>query len=132
MLNPSTADENADDPTLRRCIGFARNWGLGGIDVVNLYALRATNPADLWRSDDPVGPENDAHLEDAGRTSRMLVAAWGAHPKAERVAQVLAIPGFDRLTCLRTTKDGHPGHPLYVPKDVEPISWPVGAGIPGG
>lgn len=123
MLNPSTADETVDDPTIRRCIGFAKSWGLGGLDAVNLYALRATNPADLWTVDDPVGPENDHYLTEAAAGGGALVAAWGAHPKRDRVQEVLAIPGFERLTCLRPTKRGHPSHPLYLPSNLTPVPW---------
>ncbi|TFD53489.1 DUF1643 domain-containing protein [Cryobacterium sp. Hh7] len=125
MLNPSTADEYSDDPTLRRCIGFARHWGLGGLNVVNVYAFRATKPADLWTAADPIGPENNRYLEDAAANDEVLVAAWGAHAKQERVQEVLSIPGFDRLTCLRTTKRGYPSHPLYLPKELLPVPWPT-------
>lgn len=123
MLNPSTADERADDPTLRRCIGFARRWGFGGLIVVNLYALRATRPADLWTAADPVGTENDRYLAGASETRGLLVAAWGAHAKRERVREVMALPGFEQLMCLRTTKQGHPSHPLYLPQSLMPVSW---------
>ena len=129
MLNPSTADAHADDPTLRRCIGFARHWGLGGLNVVNVYAFRATSPAALWKVSDPVGPENNRFLEEAAASGEVLVAAWGAHAKQERVQEVLAIPGFERLTCLRTTKHGYPSHPLYLPKELSPAPWP---GEPAG
>lgn len=123
MLNPSTADETADDPTLRRCLGFARTLGFSGLDIVNLYALRATDPRELWKVDDPVGPENNRYLEEAGASREPLVAAWGGHAKNVRVQEVLAIPGFDRLTCLRVTKMGYPSHPLYLPKSLKPVSW---------
>ncbi|MBX9718002.1 MAG: DUF1643 domain-containing protein [Microbacteriaceae bacterium] len=125
MLNPSLADERSDDPTLRRCIGFARHWGLGGLNVVNLYAFRATKPVDLWSAADPVGPENDRYLEEAAARDEVLVAAWGAHAKQARVQEVLAIPGFGKLTCLRTTSRGYPSHPLYLPKGLTPLPWHV-------
>jgi len=130
MLNPSTADEDSDDPTLRRCMDFARRWGLAGIAVVNLYALRATDPAELWRATDPVGPENDRYLAEAAASGEALIAAWGARARDTRVREVLAIPGFERLTCLRTTKRGHPGHPLYLPRTLTPVPW-AGLGVPG-
>lgn len=123
MLNPSTADENSDDPTLRRCLGFAKAWGYSGVDVVNLYALRATDPMELWKAPDPVGLENDSYLREAGANGAPLIAAWGAHAKSARVREVLAIPGFDQLMCLRTTKKGYPAHPLYLPKDLKPKPW---------
>jgi hypothetical protein len=125
MLNPSTADEHSDDPTLRRCIGFARQWGLGGLNVVNLYAFRATKPADLWLAADPVGPENDRYLASAAATDELIVAAWGTHAKRERIQQVLALPGFDRLSCLQITKRGYPSHPLFLPKGLLPKPWPA-------
>lgn len=124
MLNPSTADEFANDRTVARCMSFATSWGLDGIDVVNLYALRATNPRMLWQVDDPVGPRNDEYILEAGSRGWPLIAAWGNHAKRERVAEVLAMPGLDRLACLRTTKRGAPGHPLYVLSTASLSPWP--------
>ena len=117
MLNPSTADATKDDPTIRRCLGFAKSQGCRGIEVLNLYALRATNPADLWRHPDPVGPDNDKELFwAAGRYMRM-VAAWGTNAKPDRVAevrQILSLRGIT-LQCFGRTKNGSPKHPLYLP-----------------
>lgn len=128
MLNPSTADAEVDDPTIRRCIGFAKSLGCTGLAVVNLYALRSTSPDALWVADDPVGPENDATLaEFLGMSARYhgpLIAAWGAKAKADRVREVLALPGADRLLALGTTKDGAPRHPLYLRADSRPVCWP--------
>lgn len=124
MLNPSTADAREDDPTIRRCIGFARSWGFGRLVVVNLYALRSTDPRGLWRHADPVGPDNDEHLADAAFVAASqdapLVAAWGANARPDRVAEVLALPHMDRLTALGTTKSGAPRHPLYLRADAAP------------
>lgn len=123
MLNPSTADATIDDPTIRRCIGFARRFGYGGLGVVNLYAYRATKPADLWRADDPVGPDNDETLRDmlAARSYYGVptVAAWGANAKPDRVAQVLAMAGAHQLMCLGLTQAGQPRHPLYLRADAD-------------
>ncbi|MGK0722883.1 DUF1643 domain-containing protein [Leucobacter sp. W1478] len=124
MLNPSTANDQIEDPTLRRCINFACGWGYGGLNIVNLYALRATDPSELWLSDDPIGPENAHYLTEAGRSGEPLVAAWGGHAKPGRVRDVLRISGFERLMCLRITKRGAPAHPLYLPKTLTPVSWP--------
>ncbi len=123
MLNPSTADAHKDDPTLRRCIGFARSWGYAALSVVNLYAFRATNPEDLWRTSDPVGDDNDIYLRAAGQSGDLLVAAWGANAKPERAAEVIALPGFERIHYLRLTRSGQPSHPLYLPKNLTPIPF---------
>ena len=127
MLNPSTADANVDDPTIRRCLGFARAWGCGSLVVVNLYAWRATDPRELLTADDPVGPNNYAYLTAeamvAADSGGPLVAAWGASGQPERVAQVLALPGMDRLTALALTKTGQPRHPLYLKADLKPRPW---------
>lgn len=121
MLNPSTADATIDDPTIRRCRNFAKAWGCNGIAVANLYALRATNPEDLWKRADPVGPENDWRLRMLACEYTDIVCAWGANAKPERVAAVANIltAAGGRLWCLGTTKDGHPRHPLYVRGDQE-------------
>lgn len=124
MLNPSTADEHVEDRTIGRCIAFAKQWGLEGLNVVNLYALRSTDPAGLWRVADPVGPQNDSYLHEAATSGDLIVAAWGAHAKKDRVAEVLAIPGLNKLTCLATTKQGYPRHPLYLSGSLTPMPWP--------
>lgn len=127
MLNPSTADAEHDDPTIRRCVGFARTLGFDGVMVVNLYAFRATRPADLWLADEPTGGErNDDLLAELGRQAlhgRQLVAAWGAHARRDRVEQVLAMPGWDRLLALGRTAAGAPRHPLYLPATAAPMPW---------
>jgi hypothetical protein len=125
MLNPSTADAEMDDPTIRRCRGFAQAWGCGGIQVVNLYALRSTDPAALWEHDDPVGPENDSWLTRLTLAATEVVCAWGVNAQPSRVREVaamLANAGV-RLKCLGTTKSGAPRHPLYVRGDQPLIDW---------
>lgn len=129
MLNPSTADALVDDPTIVRCINFARDMGHGGIVVVNLYAYRATKPADLWRAEKPTGGvANDETLRKALRKAAThgspVIAAWGANAKADRVAWLLRQPHADRLQALRVTKAGAPGHPLYLPATARPEPWP--------
>lgn len=121
MLNPSTADANVDDPTIRRCVGFAKRWRYGGLRVVNLYAYRATRPATLFRADDPVGPDNDDHLKSAFADSNLVVAAWGGHAVVERVRQVLSFAPV--LTALAVTRSGQPAHPLYLPATATPKRW---------
>ena len=114
MLNPSTADAQRDDPTIRRCIGFARRWGCGGIEVVNLFALRATDPRRLRYTRDPVGPENVAHLARAAGRASLVVAAWGADPAVGTRGTELARRLSRRLRCLGVTRAGAPRHPLYL------------------
>lgn len=126
MLNPSKANAIEDDPTIGRCMSFARREGAGGINVVNLFALRATNPAALQQHSDPVGPENNKAILAALHRSEWIVAAWGAHKFAtERATMVRNQLRADRriLLCLGTTKDGHPRHPLYVKADQPLVSY---------
>lgn len=122
MLNPSTADAERNDPTIRRCIGFARDWGYDGIEVVNLFAFRATRPADLKRASAPIGDRNDAYIRRAVQRCEQTVLAWGAagvllgrgrlvlHRLEER-------PG---VCCLGWTAGGQPRHPLYAPRTLRP------------
>lgn len=138
MLNPSTADDRVDDPTVRRCVGFTRAWGFDAAVVVNLYALRATDPAVLRAAADPVGPDNDAWLADLTRPAGLLrVAAWGAHRlAAARAADLLGrrvLPAAG-LVCLGTTSTGQPRHPLYIPagRRPQPYNPPTVDGHLGG
>lgn len=124
-LNPSVADETLDDPTIRRCKGFAADWGFRTLVMANAYAWRSTDPRGLWTAADPVGPENDAHLEAIARDVELVVCAWGAHAKPDRVAAVLAAlaRAGRQPHALRTTAAGAPGHPLYLPASLTPIPW---------
>lgn len=121
-LNPSTADESTDDPTIRRCLGYARDWGYGMLCMVNLFALRATDPRKLRDSADPVGPDNDYFLSGTTRAAELVVAAWGNHGNyAGRANTVCSMLG--EVACLRVTKAGEPSHPLYLPKRLVPIQY---------
>lgn len=119
MLNPSTADAELDDPTIRRCIGFAKREGCGGLMVANLFAFRATNPEDMADAEDPDGPENQHFLLNmAERVDGPLIAAWGAHWMADDLPARWVRQAFGgRLVCLGKTKGGAPRHPLYVKGD---------------
>jgi hypothetical protein len=131
MLNPSKADEVDPDPTITKCRKFAEAWGYGGIVVVNLFALRSTNPARLTRHEDPVGPENDKWiLYNAANQTQMnaglVVLAWGTkglfksrHLKVIRMLRERGITTH----CLKKTKEGHPQHPLYVKDSTKPIPF---------
>lgn len=128
-LNPSTADETEDDPTIRRCIGYAKAWGYGGLCMVNLFALRSTDPRGLYAADDPVGPDNDRYLiglaTGAACMQGIVVAAWGTRGgykgRDAAVRELLRVP----VHVLRFTKSGHPAHPLYLPKSLTPMPWPT-------
>lgn len=131
MLNPSTADEADDDPTLRRCIGFAKDWGYGGLEVANLFALRATDPNELADHPNPIGGANDQYLKKVCRRADLVVAAWGARGGLQdRASEVAELLDAD-LHALDTTKAGHPVHPLYQPADAEPEPWSA-AELQGG
>lgn len=119
-LNPSTADEVSDDPTIRRCIAFAKSWGYGALCMTNLFAFRATDPVDMKAVADPVGPENDYHLQRLASGAGVVVAAWGVHG-THRQRDTAVRSMMPKLHCLRKTGDGHPGHPLYLPKILTPI-----------
>ena len=126
-LNPSTADETVDDPTVRRCIGFARDWGYGGLRMLNLFAFRATDPKAMKAAVDPVGPGNDQallrYLSDP--INRLTVAAWGEHgvhrSRAWEVRYKL-LPGFP-MKALGINSGGAPKHPLYVSANTEPMTF---------
>ena len=125
-LNPSTADETNDDPTIRRCIRFAKRWGYSGLCMMNLFAFRATSPEDMKAIEnrDPVGPDNDRALIDIAEDADVIVAALGTHGKyMGRDEEVKAM--LPQLHYLRLTKDGFPSHPLYLPKTLRPILWKV-------
>lgn len=134
LLNPSTADATTEDPTLRRCVSFARRWGFGAVEVVNVFALRASDPRGLYGAEDPVGRGNNFALVAAARAAGLVVAGWGNHAsrvlaperdRAEEVRRALAAAGVP-LTTLRLTRAGQPGHPLYVraatpPRPLSPV-----------
>ena len=126
MLNPSTADETHDDNTIRRCILFAKREGAKFLWVTNLYAYRATNPAELLIVRDPIGPLCEKHVTAAALHAVKVVCAWGSHApveRQERVKGILRMCTADRLYCLGKTANGSPKHPLYLPKDTALIAY---------
>jgi hypothetical protein len=113
-LNPSTADEVKDDPTIRRCMGFTKSWGYKTLCMVNLFAFRATDPAVMMTAADPVGPENDEWVLKCAGEAALVVAGWGVNGNYQgRGNQVRSM--IHEMRCLDTTLDGSPKHPLYVP-----------------
>jgi hypothetical protein len=125
MLNPSTADATQDDPTIRRCLGFATAWGFGALEVVNLFAYRATSPRELRRADDPVGPKNDRHILECVHNVDQIVVAWGNHGNFKRRdrAVIGLIENLNNIYCLKPTKTGQPYHPLYVNRETGLIRY---------
>ncbi|WP_380925406.1 DUF1643 domain-containing protein [Sphingomonas leidyi] len=133
MLNPSTADASIDDPTIRRCMAFARREGLGGIEVANLFAFRTSSPAAMKGAADPIGPDNNRRLGDLFEASAgygvPVLAAWGVH--GDHLERAREVVGWAKhhgaaLVCLGITREGHPRHPLYVSGD-QPLE-PFGGG----
>ncbi len=129
MLNPSTADIKLDDPTIRRCVGFASSWGFSGLSVCNIFALRSTDPAALYTTPDPVGPTNDLNIEGTARTCCLIIAAWGVHGeymnRGVQVLRNLQAKGYT-VHHLGLTSGGHPKHPLYLPKTSTPVPFEPG------
>lgn len=136
MLNPSTADADRDDPTIRRCIGFAQAWQCGTLIVTNLFAYRATSPFSMKTANDPVGRENAEHVQRAaeeaynidaaefGEEHGLVICAWGEHGKF--MDQDLATLGWIdhyRPQALRVLLSGQPAHPLYLPKTASPFLY---------
>lgn len=137
MLNPSTADGKEDDPTIRRCVGFAKSWGYDRMEVVNLFAYRATDPRNLLalkHSDEPWGIDNQSKIYRAmDKSVNRIVCAWGAH--GTHLGQGETVLGWiedyaefldetPEIVALGLTKDGQPRHPLYLAKDATPFAYP--------
>jgi len=123
-LNPSTADETTDDPTLIRCINYAKSWGFGGVCMANIFAYRATEPNDMKAVTDPIGSENNDWLKKLSSDAGMVVAAWGNDGsylgRSEQVKELLP-----NLHCLKLNKSGEPAHPLYQNSDIEPVPMSI-------
>ncbi|MCK5662018.1 MAG: DUF1643 domain-containing protein [Thiotrichaceae bacterium] len=123
-LNPSTADENEDDPTLRRCVNFAKDWGFGKCVMINLFAFRATDPGELKNQDKPVGYKNNHHIAMQSAQAELVVAAWGIQGSfLKRDKKVLKLLNDVPLKCFKLTSKGQPAHPLYQPKDNSLIDY---------
>ena len=118
-LNPSTADETLDDPTIRRCVRFSKEWGYGALCMTNAFAFRATNPEVMKQAADPVGIDNGTWLKVISIQAAVVVAAWGVHGAyLDQDKEVMRI--LPALMCLGTTKEGYPKHPLYLRADTKP------------
>jgi hypothetical protein len=123
MLNPSTADDARNDPTVERCQRRAQAMGYGGLRVANVFALRSTDPAALYAAEDPVGPDNDAAILALAGEAALVVCAWGTHGqlrgRGQAVLRLLRSAGA-RAHHLGLNADGTPKHPLYVGYDIAP------------
>ena len=124
-LNPSTADEYSSDPTVRRCKQFAKDWGYSGLCMTNLFAFRATDPSVMKAVCEPIGPDNNDRLRGIASVAGIVIGAWGTHGghlgRDREVVRLLS--DVCKLHYLRKTKDGFPGHPLYLPKTLKPVEW---------
>lgn len=123
LLNPSTANEHKNDPTIRRCISFAQSWNFGSIEVVNLFAYRTTDYRELFKANEPIGAENNRFLMQALERCSTIVLGWGARGTFQnRDRQVMSfLAERTNLYCLGTTKNGQPRHPLYVKGNTNPV-----------
>lgn len=122
-LNPSTADATLDDPTIRRCVGFAKAWGGTSLLMVNLFGFRSTAPAALRQVVDPIGPENDLWLDRVVAGADLVVAAWGNHGVLLNRAEFIRQRFSGKLQALAITKSGMPKHPLYIAASASPMSF---------
>lgn len=125
MLNPSVANVDICDPTLSRCINYAKKWGYGGINAVNLFAYISTNPEQLKTTHDPVGKLNDEYITEAVQDSELVVLAWGTKygKMLNRDRKVVTLLKAYEPHCLKKTKNGDPSHPLYLRQDLIPIIY---------
>ena len=119
-LNPSTADESKDDPTIRRCMRYAQEWGYGGYLMGNIFAYRSTDPKRLKIIDNPIGSDNNLWLKNLHKEASLTIGAWGNHGKYLNRSKAI-IDLIDNLYCLKVTKEGHPSHPLYLSSKLKPI-----------
>ncbi|MBD2471715.1 DUF1643 domain-containing protein [Nostoc sp. FACHB-145] len=123
MLNPSIADDKKDDPTIRKCIKFANLWGYGSLEVVNLFAYRATKPRDMRQVSEPIGLDNNFYLLKATERAKLVILAWGIHGSfLNRDQAVLSLlSNRQPLYCLGRTKAGQPRHPLWLSSFTQPV-----------
>ena len=128
LLNPSTADATENDPTVTRCVNYAMSWGYSALYVLNIFALRSTDPKALYAHPDPVGPENDDSFRAVLPLCKEVVCGWGNHGTMHnRNLDVIALikdAGLQPMA-LRVTQDGNPQHPLYLRRDLKPIRYNV-------
>lgn len=131
MLNPSTATHEISDATITRCVERAKMMDYGELRVVNIFALRATDPKKLYAADDPVGPDNDFYIREAARltgvSGGMMVLGWGQHggylSRGDKVFKALRAEQIRPFVLDVTKNGGHPKHPLYISYEKQPIPY---------
>lgn len=126
MLNPSEADAEQDDPTIRACSQFAQGWGYTRLTVVNLFAYRTAHPAMLGRIEDPIGPENDQYVTSAVKLADKVILAWGNQGillNRDQTVINLISSYRHKLYCLKRNRTGQPCHPLYIKRTTMPFVW---------
>jgi hypothetical protein len=119
-LNPSTADHRKDDPTIRRCVGFAKSWGFEAMEIVNLFAFRATYPTDLKQALKPIGPANNSWISKAIGRSDLAIACWGNDGDFLNRDKYL-LKRYPNLHCLKINSSQQPAHPLYLKANLNPF-----------
>lgn len=123
-LNPSTADEIKNDPTIRRCIDFAKAWGFGRLIMMNLFAIRGTDPKILKEVADPIGIENDNYLVEMAKKAQLIIGAWGTLGTfMNRSSEVKEL--IPEIKCLGVTQNNQPKHPLYLKKGTKWMDWNI-------
>lgn len=122
-LNPSVADAEFDDPTIKRCIAFAESWQFKRLFMINLFAFISTDPDQLTNALDPIGPDNDDYIESTCAQSAKLIACWGNHGVIGNRSEVVHRSIKRHLHCIRTNKSGEPAHPLYLPASLKPVRY---------
>jgi len=124
MLNPSTADEMKNDPTVERCERFAKKWEFDGYEVTNLFAWRDTDPKKMRQAEDPIGPDNDYYIKKSCQGADQVICGWGNDgvyfDRSENVLQMLKDTGI-KLYALKMNGGGEPTHPLYQPYSRQPF-----------
>ena len=123
-LNPSTADEVQDDPTVKRCINFAKSWGYGGVVMANLFAYRTSRPIELKSAKDPIGKDNDKWLKKLAKESDIVICAWGNHGHFQNRGNTVKAM-LDKLYYLSLNQSGEPAHPLYLKSTLYPKKFEI-------
>ena len=121
-LNPSTADEKENDPTISKCVNYAKSWGYGQVLMENLFSVRSTDPSRLKYENDPIGSENDWYLQKSASAADLIIACWGNLGKLlNRDKEIISL--IPNLYCLKQNKNGSPHHPLYLSKETKPLPY---------